>query len=178
MSVSAPHLAQINIARMVAPLDDPLMAGFVAQLDRINAIADSSPGFVWRFQTPEGNATALRPYADDRILVNFSVWESLADLRAFVFNSQHRDVLRQRRLWFARLDDAATALWWVPRGHTPSLDESKERLDHLRTHGETQFAFSFLRPYPAPQGAAGGADEPGPERDAGAVAPILRAEST
>jgi hypothetical protein len=150
MSAGAQQLAQINIARMLAPLDDPLMAGFVAQLDSINAIADSSPGFIWRFQTPEGNATAIRPYADDRVLVNFSVWGSLADLRAFIYNSQHRDVLRQRRRWFARLDEAYTALWWVPPGHVPSVDEAKERLDHLQAHGETQFAFSFTRPYPAP----------------------------
>ncbi|MGO8950323.1 MAG: DUF3291 domain-containing protein [Ktedonobacterales bacterium] len=177
MNAAAHQLAQINIARMLAPLDDPLMAGFVAQLDSINAIADSSPGSVWRFQTLEGNATAIRPYADDHILVNFSVWASLGDLRAFVYHSHHRDVLRQRRQWFARIDNAYTALWWIPRGHVPSLDEAKERLDHLRAHGETWFAFSFTRPYPAPQGTAGGADEQGLGREAGEIGPILLAES-
>jgi hypothetical protein len=161
MSVVAHHLAQINIARMLAPLDDPLMAGFVAQLDTINALADRSSGFVWRFQTPEGDATAIRPYADDRILVNFSVWASLADLRAFVYQSQHRDALRQRRSWFARLDEAYVALWWVARGHIPSLDEAKERLDHLRTRTETPFAFSFARPFPPPEELALSDGEPG-----------------
>lgn len=151
MSAAAYQLAQINIARMLAPLDDPLMAGFVARLDTINALADNSPGFVWRFQTPEGNATAVRPYADDRILVNFSVWETLTDLREYVYHSAHREVLQQRRQWFARLDEAFVALWWVPCRHLPSLDEAKERLDHLRTHGATEHAFSFTRPYPSPQ---------------------------
>jgi Domain of unknown function (DUF3291) len=145
-------LAQVNIARMLAPLDDPIMAGFVAQLDAVNAIADGSPGFIWRLQTPEGNATDLRPYEDEMILVNMSVWASLEDLARFVYTSesQHRDVMKQRRRWFQRFDGPYMALWWVPQDHIPTVEEAKERLEHLRTHGESPFAFSFKKPFPAP----------------------------
>ena len=144
------QLAEVNIARMLAPLDSPLMAEFVAQLDTINALADTSPGFVWRLQTSEGNATALRPYEDDLILVNLSLWASLADLSAFVYKSRHRQVLQQRSQWFERLNEFYVALWWVPSGHIPTVQEAKERLDYLRTHGESPYAFSFKKPFPAP----------------------------
>jgi len=145
------QIAQLNIARMVAPLTDPAMAGFVAQLATINALADSSPGFVWRLQTEEGDATALRPYDDDLILVNLSVWASVADLSTFVYKSAHRGVLQQRQQWFERFDGPHLALWWVPSGHIPSVDEAKERLDFLRAHGETIYAFSFKKLFAAPQ---------------------------
>jgi heme-degrading monooxygenase HmoA len=147
------HLAQVNIARMLAPLDDPLMAGFVAQLDTVNALADSSPGFIWRLQTAEGDATSLRPYDDDRILVNMSVWASLADLSAFIYAGDHRAVMQRRRQWFARFDGPYMALWWVAAGHIPSVEEARERLDHLRAYGETPCAFSFKRPFAAPDGS-------------------------
>src|SRR5215470_15816625 len=111
------HLAQVNIARLRAPLDDPLLAGFVVRLDDVNALADAAPGFVWRLQTDSGNATALRPYDDDRILVNLSVWQSPEHLRAFVYRSAHAEVLRQRKSWFERFDEAYYALWWVTAGH-------------------------------------------------------------
>lgn len=145
------QLAQVNIARMLAPLSDPLMAGFVAQLDTINALADSSPGFLWRLQTPEGNATALRPFEDDLILVNLSLWTSLADLSTFIYKSQHRQVMQQRSQWFERFDGPYTALWWTPSGHIPSVEEAKERLASLRAHSETPYAFSFKKPFPAPE---------------------------
>lgn len=142
------HLAQVNVARMLAPLDDPVMAGFVARLDEINALADTSPGFVWRLQTEAGNATDLRPFDDDLVLVNLSVWASLPDLLAFVYKSQHREVLQQRRAWFERSDGHWVALWWVPAGHIPSVEEAKVRLASLSAHGETPFAFSFKKPFP------------------------------
>ena len=145
------HLAQVNIARMLAPLNDPLMAGFVAQLDTINALADSTPGFVWRLQTAEGNATSLRPFEDDLILVNLLLWASISDLTAFVYKSGHRSVMQQRLQWFQRFDGPYTALWWVPSGHIPSVEEAKQRLDYLRAHGETAYAFSFKKPFPAPE---------------------------
>ena len=148
------HLAQVNIARMLAPLSDPLMAGFVAQLDTINALADGSPGFLWRLQTEEGNATTLRPYEDDLILVNLSLWASLSDLLAFVYKSQHRSVLQQRTQWFERFEGPYLALWWVPSGHVPSVEEAKERLAYLRAHGETPYAFSFKKLFPAPEAAS------------------------
>ncbi len=145
------QLAQVNIARILAPLTDPIMAGFVARLDDINALADGSPGFVWRLQTEEGDATALRPYEDDRIIVNLSVWASLDDLFAFVYKSQHQEVKRLRRQWFERIDDHFIALWWVPAGHIPSVEEAKERLEYLREHAETPYAFSFRKSFPAPE---------------------------
>jgi hypothetical protein len=141
------HLAQVNIARMIAPLDDPLMAEFVALLDEINALAERSPGFVWRLQTESGNATYLRPYEDDRILFNLSVWESVEQLKEYVYRSEHSEVLRNRRQWFEKFDGSSMALWWVKAGHIPSVQEAKERLDHLRKHGESAHAFSFKRLY-------------------------------
>ena len=147
------HLAQINIGRVRAPLDDPIMAGFVARLARINALADGSPGFVWRLQTDAGNATAVRPYDDPTILVNMSVWESLEALSAYVYTSAHRGVMQMRREWFERFDGPYMALWWVPAGHVPSVDEAKERLDHLRAHGPSSLAFTFARPFPTPDGS-------------------------
>jgi hypothetical protein len=137
------HLAQVNIARMKGPLDSPTMAGFVARLEEINAVADRSPGFVWRLQTDAGDATYLRPYEDDRILINLSVWESVEALRDYVYRSAHGDVLRQRREWFEHFTGAAIAMWWVPAGHTPGVDEAKKRLAHLEQHGPSQFAFGF-----------------------------------
>ncbi len=144
------HLAQVNIARALAPLDDPLLAAFVAQLDTINALADASPGFVWRLQGDGGNATSIRAYDDERIIVNMSVWDSLEALTAFVYASAHRPVMRRRRAWFARFDGPYMALWWVPTGHRPDVAEAKERLDHLRAHGPTPIAFSFTHAFPAP----------------------------
>lgn len=147
------HLAQVNIARMLAPLDDPLLAGFVARLEDINALADSSPGFVWRFATASGDATALRPYDDDRILFNLSVWESPEQLRDFTYRSVHVEVMRQRKSWFERFDGMYYALWWVAAGHVPSIEEAKERLEYLRVHGASAHAFSFTNLYPAADAA-------------------------
>ena len=142
------HLAQVNVARMLAPLEDPVMAGFVARLDEINALADGSPGFVWRLQTEAGNATYLRPYADERIIINMSVWETVEDLRNYVYQSRHSEVLRRRREWFEKLETPVVALWWVPAGHVPSVDEAKKRLAHLEENGPTPFAFSFRSIFP------------------------------
>jgi hypothetical protein len=146
------HLAQINIGRMLAPLSDPLMAGFVAKLDEVNALADSSKGFTWRLQSGEGNATDIQAYDDEMILVNMSVWASLEDLSQYVYamESEHRHVMKQRRKWFERFDGPFMVLWWIPEGHIPTVEEAKERLEHLRTHGESAYAFSFKKPFPAP----------------------------
>ena len=137
------HLAQVNIGRIRAELDDPIMAGFVQRLDEINALADTSPGFVWRLQTDAGNATYFRPFKDERTLLNMSVWENVEDLRHFVFQTAHRELLRQRMAWFEKFEGAYTALWWVPVGHIPGLDEAKRRIAHLDVHGPTEFAFTF-----------------------------------
>jgi hypothetical protein len=144
------HLAQINIGRVLAPVDDPLLAGFMAKLDEINALADQSPGFVWRLQTEEGNATALRPYADERVLVNMSVWESLEPLKAYVYQSAHVEVMRQRRQWFEKFEGMYMALWWVKAGHRPTVVEAKQRLEYLNEHGATAHAFTFKQPFPPP----------------------------
>jgi hypothetical protein len=137
------QIAQVNIARMKEPLDSPLMASFVGRLAEINALADSSQGFIWRLQTDEGNATYLRPYEDDRILFNLSVWESVDALKHYVYRTAHAELLRDRRSWFEQFVGSYTALWWVPAGHIPSIDEAKTRLAHLEEHGPSQFAFTF-----------------------------------
>ena len=142
------HLAQVNIARMKGALDEPVMAGFVARLEEINALADSSTGFVWRLQIGGGDATYLRPYDDDRILFNLSVWESVEDLKTYVYQSAHAELLRQRHEWFEKFTGMFAALWWVPIGHIPSVDEAKKRLAHLEKHGPTPFAFTFRTPFP------------------------------
>ena len=139
------HLAQINIARLLAPIDDPMLAEFVANLAPINALADDSPGFVWRFQTAAGNATAVRPYDDDFIIINFSVWESLDALQTFVYKSAHAEIMRKRRQWFEKMSDLYLALWWVPAGHLPGWEEAKARLDHLQCNGDSAYAFTFRR---------------------------------
>jgi hypothetical protein len=137
------HIAQVNIGRILAELDDPVMAGFVNRLDEINELADTSPGFVWRLIVDDGNATYLRPFGDPRMLLNMSVWESAEHLRHFVYKTMHVELLRDRHAWFERLSGAYTALWWVPTGHVPSVDEAKKRLEHLEAHGPTEFAFTF-----------------------------------
>ena len=137
------HIAQVNIGRVRAPVEDPIMAGFAGRLAEINALADRSPGFVWRLQTDAGNATYFRPYDDDRILVNMSVWESIEALKNYVYQSAHVELLRQRQQWFEPFAGAYLALWWVPAGHLPGIDEAKKRLARLDTEGPTQFAFTF-----------------------------------
>jgi hypothetical protein len=144
------HLAQINIARMLAPIDDPIMAEFVAQLGPVNALADSTPGFVWRLQTEDGDATSLKVYDDDMIIINLTVWESVEALREFVYKGPHHGVLRDRKRWFEKFDGSYTTLWWVPAGHIPDTEEARERLEHLRAHGETEYAFSFQHIFPKP----------------------------
>lgn len=137
------HLAQVNVALVKAPLESPMMTGFVERLNEINSLADRSPGFVWRLQTGSGNATYARPYDDDRIIVNLSVWQTIEHLHEFVFKSAHAPIMRRRQEWFAKFEGAYVALWWVPAGHEPSIDEAKERLAHLDRHGPTPFAFTF-----------------------------------
>lgn len=136
-------LAQANIARLRAPLDDPALKDFVDNLDPINLLAEKTPGFVWRLQTEEGNATALRPFDDERILVNLSVWENRDALFAYVYHSEHVTFFRRRREWFDKLDTPVLVMWWIPAGHRPTVEEAKERLDHLQQHGPTPYAFTF-----------------------------------
>lgn len=145
------HLAQINVARMRHPLDHPAMAGFVRGLDPVNALADAAPGFVWRLQDESGNATGLNPFTDPMLIVNMSVWASIEALLAFVYRTDHTAIMRQRKLWFEKPTEPHMALWWLPAGTLPSLDDGKARLLHLRAHGPGAFAFSFKQPFaPSP----------------------------
>ncbi len=137
------NIAQINIGRVKAPIESPIMAGFVNRLEEINALADRSPGFVWRLQTSQGDATYFRPYDDDRILMNMSVWDSIEALKTYVYRTAHAEVMRQRQEWFEQFSSSYLALWWVPAGHIPGIDEAKKRIAHLDRHGPTQFAFTF-----------------------------------
>lgn len=145
-------LAQVNIALPREPLDSALLADFVARLDPINALADRSPGFVWRLQSEGGDATAVRGFGDDRILVNMSTWESVEALADYVFRSAHAEVMRARRTWFVPMKESYVALWWVAAGHQPTVAEAEERVAHLRAHGPSEFAFTFKAPFPPPRG--------------------------
>ena len=144
------HLAQINIARMLAPIDDPIMAEFVAQLAPVNALADRAAGFVWRLQTESGDATSLKVYDDEMIIINLTVWENVSALREFVYKNAHYGVLRDRKRWFEKFDGPYYAIWWIPAGQLPSVEAGKERLDYLREHGDSAYAFSFKSVFPEP----------------------------
>jgi Domain of unknown function (DUF3291) len=145
------YLAQVNTARLRAPLDAPEMADFVAQIQTINAIADDDPGFVWRLRS-EGaeDATSIRAFDDERILITLTVWKSVEALSQYVYRGAHAAIMRDRRRWFERLDQPILALWWIPVGHLPTVEEAKERLTHLQHHGSTPVAFSFNKPFPSP----------------------------
>lgn len=143
------HLAQINVARMLHPLDDPRMAEFVDNLDRVNAIADASPGFVWRLKDETGNATVFRPLKPD-ILVNMSVWESPEALRGFIYRTDHSEFLRRAESWFYKPDKARFALWWVPAGTIPTVEDGIKRLGRLRAKGASAEAFTFKERFPEP----------------------------
>jgi hypothetical protein len=151
--MAAHHLAQVNLATLRAPLDSPELAGFVALLEPVNALAEASPGFVWRLQTEDGDATAIRAFDDERIIVNLTVWTSLEALRDFVYASRHLDVLRRRREWFHRMD-GHQAMWWLPAGTIPTVAEARRRLELLRRRGPSPDAFTFRTPFPAPAAAA------------------------
>jgi hypothetical protein len=141
------QLAQLNVGRLLAPLESETLAGFVTALEPINELADGHPGFVWRLQTDAGDATSIRPTEDDLFLINMSVWSSLETLRAFVYTTAHVQVLRRRRAWFEQLATSHMVLWWVPAGHIPTIDEALERLDRLRRDGPTPAAFTFRAPF-------------------------------
>jgi heme-degrading monooxygenase HmoA len=153
------HVAQINVGLPLEPLDSARLADFVAALDPVNALADAAPGFVWRLQTEDGNATAIRVLDDDRLIVNMSVWESVEALAAFVYRSAHTGVMRRRREWFVPMRESVTALWWVPAGTVPTVAEAETRLRHLRAHGPTPHAFTFRDPFPSPDGVAAAEDD-------------------
>lgn len=147
-------LAQVDIARLEAPLDSPRLKDFVDALDPVNADAEAADGFVRRLQDESGNATNVPFFGDRWLIVNLTVWRDIDALKAFMYQGRHREMLARRREWFERLDEAVTALWWVPAGHRPTVAEAEARLLHLRTNGPTPYAFTLRTSFPP------GASEP------------------
>jgi Domain of unknown function (DUF3291) len=154
--VSAFELAQLNIGIIKGPMGSPVMADFAAALARINALAERSPGYVWRLQTEAGDATAIRPFENANLLVNMSVWRDVDSLRRYVYHSEHVELMRRRREFFERMPQAFLVLWWVPRGHRPGIPEAMARLEMLRARGAAAEAFTFREAWPAPDEASSG----------------------
>ena len=150
------ELAQLNIAAMKEPFESPAMVDFVDNLDRINALAEQSPGFIWRLQTDDGDATAIRPLGNNT-LINVSVWASIEALNDYVYRSAHVDIMKRRKEWFDRMQEAYVVLWWVPAGHRPTIQEATARLELLRHQGPTEMAFNFRTAFPHPDAAGSGA---------------------
>ena len=148
------HIAQMNVGTIRYPLEHPRMRGFVERLDDINALADVSPGFVWRLQSESGNATDILPTEDTSFLVNMSVWETVEALFEFV----------NRRQWFERPEEAFQVLWWVEAGHEPTVEEGLERLRHLQARGPSEHAFTFKTRFPSPAGEGADGDDLVPEK--------------
>ena len=141
--VTTRHIAQLNVGRALYPPEDPRMSAFMEALDPINALADSTPGFVWRLQTEEGTATSIRIFEDDLMLVNLSVWETVDALRDYVYKSDHVAFLHRRGEWFEKPTEAHLVMWWVPAGHIPTTEEAASKLDQLRAEGPGSDVFTF-----------------------------------
>jgi len=149
------ELAQLNIATLIAPIDSPTLADFVAELDRINALADQSPGFVWRLKSDDGNATEVQHDFGGDVIVNASVWESVEHLHTYVYRTAHAEIMSRRKEWFTMMKSSYTVLWWVPQGHRPTPQEAKVKLDLLESKGPSPDAFTFKRAFPRRQKAEG-----------------------
>ena len=148
--MSAYHLAQINIAHLKAPTDDPIIADFVADLDNINQLAEQSEGFVWRLKDETGDATSFNPYDDPSYIINMSVWQDTEVLKEFVYGSNHVQIYMKRAQWCHSMDKAHMTLWWIPTGHTLSLAEAIERLALIDKVGNSKEAFTFKKTYGSP----------------------------
>lgn len=148
------HLAQVNVGRFRKPVEDPANADFVNALDHVNALAEASPGFIWRLTGEGNNATDIRPYEDPHMAINLSVWENIDQLAAFVYrNMDHRGVMRRRREWFEEMK-VYMALWWIPAGTLPTVEDAKAKLALLEKLGPTLEAFTFKQPFAPPSGIA------------------------
>ncbi|MCU0480672.1 MAG: DUF3291 domain-containing protein [Anaerolineae bacterium] len=139
------HLAQVNIALPLAPLDSEQLHGFVSRIDEINAVAERTNGFIWRLKGEADNALALRVFEDDRLIINMSVWESFDALYNYTYYSDHAQVYRQKGGWMEKLAYAHMALWWQPAGIMPTALDGKTRLEYLQKHGATPYAFTFKK---------------------------------
>lgn len=147
------HLAQLNVGKVLYPPDDLRMQGFMSRLDQLNALADNSPGFVWRLQSEQGNATDIIVTEDPFFLINMSVWQSVETLFDFVYHSFHSEVMAGRRQWFVRPEEAYQVLWWIPAGQVPTPTQALERLAQLRAAGSGPDAFTFQSRHPPPNNA-------------------------
>ena len=141
--MTATHIAQLNIGRFRYPPGDPRMAEFMANLDRINALAERSAGFVWRLKDETNNATAIRPFPDPDMAVNFSVWKCVEALEIFVWKTVHVRFYNAKAQWFEPHGEPHFVMWTIPAGHIPTLEEAKARLEHLREHGDSDHAFGW-----------------------------------
>ncbi len=145
------NIAEINIARMKGvDINDPIMKEFVENLDAVNQIAESSEGFIWRLKDDNNNATSLNPYDDEQVIINVSVWESIETLENFMYKTFHSEFLKRRKEWFVAYGTAHTAMWWVTAGHTPTLQEAVDKLDHLQKNGASADSFDFRNKFAAP----------------------------
>lgn len=143
------HLAQLNIARMLAPIESPQLSDFVANLDRINALAEAADGFVWRLQDEAGSATSFRPFGDE-MLVNLTLWNNIESLHNYVYRSGHVEIMKRRKEWFEMMREFYMVLWWIPAGNIPTMDEAEKKLAQLRQRGPSSDAFTFKQPFAAP----------------------------
>jgi hypothetical protein len=152
-------IAQVNVALPREPLDSPALAEFVANLEPVNALADAAPGFIWRLEDESGDATSIRAFDDERLIINMSVWDSIEALWAFVYDGGHLEVMRRRREWMIKLAESHQALWWLPKGEIPTIEDARDRLEHLRAHGPTARAFTFKQRYLGPDGDPAALDD-------------------
>lgn len=150
--MSGYHLAEVNIGTLRDAVDSPMIADFVANLARINALAEDQPGFVWRLTGEGDDATDIQPFENPLMAINLSVWTDPDALAAFVYRTAHRDIMRRRAEWFEKME-LFMCLWWVPIGHQPTPQEAIERLEILRQRGPSAEAFTFRQPFPAPDAA-------------------------
>ncbi|WP_308914828.1 DUF3291 domain-containing protein [Jannaschia sp. LMIT008] len=137
------HLAEVNVARLKAPIGSPVVAPFADALDRINGIADRVDGFVWRHVDASGNATDTQVADDPRVIYNASTWRDGAAFETFVWGTLHARFYERRAEWFDALGSMHFAMWWVPPGHRPDVAEAMEALRSLDRHGPTSRGFGW-----------------------------------
>jgi len=145
------QIAQINVARMKGVnINDPIMKEFVENLDSINNVAENSEGFVWRLKDESNDATSFNPYNDEQVIINISVWESIESLTNFIFKTVHSNFLKRRKEWFQKYEKVHTAMWWIPQGAFPTVQEAVDKLDYLQKNGASAIAFDFKNKFPKP----------------------------